>query len=291
MKIAKVIVTSFMPRSKREYSELSGHPLGYFVHSQNFPTKRSIIDLIQFTLDVENQNDPGAEVDLIIVNNDVGWEEGNAYLNELNGNKLKHGTIRILHRENYGRSFGGYNDAFNFFKYNYDYFIFTEDDIIVARNGYASIALETFNNSDNCGFVAYQAVSDVGLDFHQEDAIFVHGGVGLSSTKVLNDVVKHYGVLPHSEKNSSQSHIDIIRNGEIPFTNKIHKLGYRLVSVPDEIKLYDFAYDLMRGLDIKRFPADSEKLIYLIKKRAYQYQIIRWLHRLWKVGHGLLGRP
>jgi hypothetical protein len=282
MKIAKVIVTSFMPRSVREHSALTGHPLGYFVHSQNFPTRRSIIDLINFTIDVENKADPGAKVDLIIVNNDIGWEEGNSYLNELNNRQLKHGSVRVLHRENYGRSFGGYNHAFNWLKDCYDYFIFTEDDIIVARDGYASIALETFLDSDNCGFVAYQGISDAGLDLPREDAIAVHGGVGFTSTKVLQDVVRQYGVLPHALKGTSQAHVDIIRNGEIPFTNIIYKMGYGLKSINKKLKLYDFAYDLMRGLDVPRFASLADKLLFFSKKKLYNNKFVRHTYHFLK---------
>lgn len=290
MKVAKVITTSFVPRTVREHSGLTGSPLGFFMHSQNFPSRESILDLINFTVRIEENAKPGASVDLIIVNNDAGWREGNEFLDRLHGRQFGHGKVHVIHRENFGRSFGGYNHAFKLLRNKYDYFIFTEDDILVARDGYASIAIKTFLNVRNCGFVAYQGITDVALDLPRGDAISAHGGVGLSSTKVLDDVVQHYGVLPHVEKKSSQAHLDIIRNGEIPFTNKIHKLGYQLVSVPDEIKLYDFAYDVMRGLDVKRFPTVSEKLIYLIKKNLYQYQIIRWLHQIWKLGYGRHGR-
>lgn len=283
MRVAKVIATTFAPRSVREKTGLCGKPLGYFSHSQNFPTRESIIDLINFTIEAESRCNPGEPVDLIIVNGDTGWRPGNDFLDSLNGKQLKHGKIHVLHRPPIGLSYGGYSHAFKMLGGNYDYFIFTEDDAIIARDGYAAIGIEVFNNTEKCGFVAYQCISSIALDLDPEDALAAHCGCGLTSADVLNDVVRQYGSLPHSRVPSSSSdRAEQIRNGEVAFTNKIYKLGYKLVSIPDDIKLYDFAYDLMRGLDVRRFPTLPEKLINISKRAAYKYAFVRAIHNLTK---------
>ena len=283
MKVAKVITTSFIPRVVREKTVLAGCPMGYFSHSQNYTTKESIIELINLNIEIELKCNPGAPVDLIIVNNDSGWSDGNRFLESINGKHLSDGKIHVLTKNNFGRSFGGYNYAFKMLGNNYDYFIFTEDDIIIGRDGYASIGIENFHNIENCGFVAYQCISHKGSNLPPEDAAHAHGGVGLTSASVLNEVVKHYGSLPHADENSSQEYIDIIKNGEVAFTNKIYKLGYQLISLPNDIKLYDFAYDVMRGLDVKRFPSFPEKVIAIakqqIKQKAYNQKIIRSIYQ------------
>lgn len=278
MRIAKVIATSFVPRTVREVTGISGTPMGYFSHSQNFPTRESVIDLIKFTIERELRCDPGAPVDLIIVNSDSGWQEGRDFLNELDGKSLPHGRIRILHRKNFGLSFGAYSHAFITLKADYDYFIFTEDDVTIARDGYASRGIEVFNKTKKCGFVAYLGLSTTGLDLGPEDALAAHGGIGLSSVDVLNEVARNYGALPHADESSPQTYADQLRYGEVAFTNKIYKLGYKLASVPNNMKLYDYAYDLMRGLDVRRFPSLREKLIVVAKKEAYKYRIVRSLH-------------
>ena len=286
MKVAKVITTSFVPRTVRLKTILAGCPAGYFTHSQNFVTEESIIELIKLNIEIELKCNPGVPVDLIIVNNDSGWSEGNRFLESINGKELRYGKVHVLTKNNFGRSFGGYNYAFKTLGNNYDYFIFTEDDIVIGRDGYASIGIENFHNTKNCGFVAYQAISTVALNLPPEDALCAHGGVGLTSVSVLNEVVKRYGSLPHADANSSQEYINIIRNGEVAFTNKIYKLGYHLISLPNDIKLYDFAYDLMRGLDVKRFPSFFEKVIGLtmlrIEEKAYNQKIIRSIYRICK---------
>jgi hypothetical protein len=278
MKVAKVICTCFVPRRVREITGLSGDPIGYFSHSQNFPTKESVIDLINFNIECELKCNPGEPVDLIIVNSDIGWQDGIRYLDSINGKKLKHGKIHVLHRKNIGWSFGGYNHAFKMLGSSYDYFIFTEDDVVIGRDGYASIGIENFLKINNCGFLAYLGLAYQALDLKGDDAFSAHGGVGLTSASVLRDVVKHYGSLPHCDENTSQEYIDIL-GSEIAFTNKIYRLGYQLASIPDDIKLYDFAYDLMRGLDVKRFPSLSTKVILRIKQKAYNQKIIRSIYQ------------
>jgi hypothetical protein len=266
----------------REITSLCGSPMGYFSHSQNFTTNESIIDLIKFTLEIESQCNPGEVVDIVIVNNDSGWQEGIQFLNSLDGKSLGLGKIRVLNRKNIGRSFGGYNHAFKMLRSEYDYFIFTEDDIIISRDGYASKGIQFFNQTRNCGFVAYQSISSIGLDYCPEDALHAHGGVGLSNVSVLDAVVRHHGALPHADETTSQEYVDIINNGEIPFTNKIHKLGYKLISLPENIKLYDFAYDMMRGINVPRFPTTFRRALTITKMKAFEYKVTRSLHNLYK---------
>jgi len=283
MKVAKIITTSFVPKAVRETSELCGNPLGFFSHSQNFPSKESVVDLLKFVINKEKKCDPGCNTDLIIVNNDTGWQKGIDYLDAVNQGRLKRGVIRVFHRENFGRSFGGYNFAFKKLKDEYDYFIFTEDDIVVSVDGYASIGIDIFNKTENCGFVAYEGVTNKSIfNLSKEDTISAYGGVGLSSTKVLNYILDKYGSLPHAGKGSSQEYVDIIKNGEIAFTNKIYKAGFQLVSVPKNTKLYGFAYDMMNGISVKRYPSLLEAINHKVKIILYKISIVRRIHRLCK---------
>lgn len=253
MKIAKVITTSFVPRVVRMKTGILGDPPGYFSHSQNYVTCESVIDLIKMNVALEAESDPGADVDLILVNNESGFELGSQYLDTLDGLSLKRGKIRIFHRENYGRSFGGYNYAFMKLRNEYDYFIFTEDDIIVWVDGYARKGLEVMHNDPHCGFVAYQGIAKKFKHHTLDDSIHAHGGVGLTSTIVLNKVVECYGFLPHATLNSSQSYDEIIEKGEVAFTNVIHKLGFKLCEINHKTKLYDYAYDLERCIEMPRY--------------------------------------
>jgi len=252
MKVCKVITTVFVGRTIRENTTEVGSPRGLFNHSQNFPTPDSVIDLLKMTIELEKNIDPGIETDVVIVNNDVGHQEGNEYLKSIDGSKIHSGIIKILTKENFGRSFGGYSYAFGLLKDEYDYFIFTEDDILVNREKYSIKAIEEFEKEKNTGAVAYQSVSTEGIDgrFSKQN-LHIHGGVCLSSSKVLNELyVKLGNKLPHCEVDDSQEYVDIIVDGEIAFTHEIFNMGYNLINI--EEKLYDYAYDLMRGIKLER---------------------------------------
>jgi len=245
MKVCKVITTSFLERKIREETTLCGNPKGLFNHSQNFPTPKSIIELLKLTVSLEEKTDPGILTDVVIVNNDVGFKEGNDFLNSINNKKFKNGKLKILFKENYGRSFAGYNYAFKQLKDEYDYFIFTEDDIIIHHSNYSIKAVDCFNRQKNIGAVAYQSTTIENYEgVSAEEFIHIHGGVCLSSTKVLKELYNKLGNLPHCKKNDSQLYENIIKNGEIAFTNEIYKLGYKLTNINEQ--LYDYAYDFIK---------------------------------------------
>jgi hypothetical protein len=278
MKVAKVITTSFLPRTIRPSTELSGNPLGYFSHSQNFTKPEQVIDLLRLTLEIESNVNPGCRTDLIFVNNNCGWNEGKYYLNSINGMKNRYGSIKVVHRENIGRSFGGYNAAVKLFGDEYKYYIFTEDDILINQDHYAAIGIKEFINCKNCGFVAYQSIStQFGLR-NREDSLHAHGGVGLTSYDVLKKVIEKYMNLPFSSSPTEQTYFDIIEKGEVAFTNTIYKMGYNLIAIDKKVKLYEFAYDRMRGIEKPRYANQKEKLIYYTKNYLIKFWIIKKLN-------------
>lgn len=245
MKACKVITTCFEGRTVREKTTKLGNPKGYYNHSQNFPTSESVVELIKLIVEQDKIVDPGVPCDTIIVNNDIGYKDGNDYLESINGEKLHSGKIIILNRENYGRSFGGYNYAFEQLRDKYDYWIFTEDDILINGDKYFKKSINKFIKNANNGFVALQNISNENYaGICDDENLHAHGGVGITSTKILSELYKSNGCLPHCGKDDSQSYSNIITNGEIMFTNKINKLGYNLCSIKK--KLYVYAYDYIK---------------------------------------------
>jgi len=188
----KVIVTCFMGRKVREKTTLAGRPPGFFAHAQNFPDEESVLGLVKLNYELECQSDPGVECDTIIVNNDVGWEKGNDFLKSIDNTKTHSGRLRVLTRKNYGRSFGGYHRAFEVFKEEYDYWIFTEDDILIMKENYFQTCIKAFEEKANVGFMAILGLSDLGFDTY---ILHAHGGVGISHTTVLNALYNKLGML------------------------------------------------------------------------------------------------
>lgn len=280
MRVAKVIATCFSPRTVREKTGFNNNPLGYFSHAQNFNTGEDIIRLIDFTIEVESLSDPGCQTDLIIVNSRTGWTAGDQYLDSFHGKSLKHGKVLVMHRENVGLSFGSYNHAFSMLGSYYDYYLFTEDDIIINGDNYVEIGVNTFLEQKNCGFVAYLAL---GYDDNIKGRAAAAGGVGLTSYSVLNHVCQANGSLSYFNDSSLANRWQHILYGELAFTDDINKLGYVLTEIDPKIKLYDFAYDLMRGIKInKRYASFNEEFIYYTKRNLMKSKIIQYINKFRK---------
>jgi hypothetical protein len=246
----KVIATCFVGRVVRENTTVCGNPPGFFNHSQNFPNEESVLDLIKLNYDLECRTDPGVECDTIIVNNEVGWHKGDDFLASINNADTFSGKLKVINRKNCGRAFGGYNEVFEVFKDDYDYWIFTEDDILINGKEYFRICIDEFEAEPNIGFMAIQGLSSLGL--YRKIILHAHGGVGITHINVLNRLYNELGSLPHCKENDAQDYASIIEKGEIAFTNLIFQLGYNLRTVKSKPPLYSYAYDYMRGISAEK---------------------------------------
>jgi len=274
MKIAKVISTCFKRGRIRLNTQLTGDPVGFFSHSQNFTTVSDTISLINYQLKMETKYPPGIKRDIIIVNNDVGSIEGNKFIEEINNKEIAGGKVFSITRDNVGLAFGAYNFAFEKFRNMYDFFLFIEDDQITAKKDYLKIGINKWNETPNCGFVAYIGINRVfkgwseisELELNKKNAFAAYGGCGLTSTKILNEIVKKYGRIPHNNKDID--HIKSIAFGEIAFSKVFIDLGYKLTKLKKEILVIP-AYDLMRGIKYRKYPTLSEIIIWFIKLKVY----------------------
>jgi hypothetical protein len=273
MKVAKIISTCFKRGRVRLETQLTGDPLGYFSHSQNFTSVADTINLIKYQIEMETKYNPGVKRDIIIVNGDVGSVEGNKFLEELNNTKIEGGKILTITRNNTGLSFGSFDYAFQKFQNDYDFFFFIEDDMITSKKDYLKIGLNKFNTIADCGFVAYIGISKVSkgwwklANLNKHNAYVAYGGCGLSSTRILKEIVDKNGCLPHYNKNIDQH--NAIAFGEIALSRSFIELGYKLTEIRDEI-LVTPAYDLMRGIKYKKYPNLKEKLIWFFKFNVYR---------------------
>ena len=84
MKNCKVIATCFIGRKRViENTRIVGYPPLMAIHSQNFPTEESILELIKLNVEQERAVNPGVPCDTIIVNSDSGWQKGKDYLDSI----------------------------------------------------------------------------------------------------------------------------------------------------------------------------------------------------------------
>jgi GT2 family glycosyltransferase len=190
--------------------------------NNNLLNSEQCIEFLKLQIDNEKTNDPGCELDIIIVNNNTNNHEANLYIDTLNGQKIFNGIIRVFHRQNIGGSFGAFSYAYDQIFNEYDYFLFNEDDIMLTEPDYFKKAIEILQSDDSVGFVAFSPIS-----YHEP--YHCGGGFGVTSKRILELVKQRFGILPYHAENTYSA----FEQSEIIFTNCIHTLGFKIVNVPE----------------------------------------------------------
>ncbi len=96
----------------------------------------------------------------------------------------------------------------------------TWNELFVGSDNVDCVGIELFINTKNCGFVSYLGINHQNYFENSVCPPHAHGGIGLTSSQVLNKVIQQYGKLPHSESSEKDK---VILEGEIKFTNVINK--------------------------------------------------------------------
>jgi hypothetical protein len=183
-------------------------------------TRAQCLELLKKVVDVEETNIKENNYDIIIINHDTGFQEGNRYLDSINNKNIGNGIIRVVHTENKRVSFDGYNTAFQMFKKEYDYWIFSEDDHILFADSYYKRLIDDFESleTQNIGFLALAPISKVYTNRHSG------GGFGLTKTEFLETISKN-----QNGSLSCLANKGCIRIAEICFTNDFIKNGFNLI--------------------------------------------------------------
>lgn len=185
------------------------------------PSKKAGLNFLKKIIETENNIESSISYDLIIVNHDTGFLEGNQYIYNLNNTSFKHGKIKTITTNNFGISFDGYNTAFKTFENDYENWIFSEDDHVLFFNNYYSIFLNEYesNINNNIGFLAFAPISNL-----NNYPVHSGGGFGLCKTKDLRMVANLYNNnLPCKRIGMS------IRQSEIYFTHSFIRIGKNLI--------------------------------------------------------------
>ena len=235
------------------------------------------IDILQTTVDLEREQDNGAgECDLIIVNHDCGHVKGKDFLDSLDGQEVRNGVIKVLHRDwdkGRGESFGSFNYAFEKFENDYEYWFFSEDDYLLIKSNYFGESIKQLDSDDSVAFIGACQ-----YDQNHKEGIIVdtggyephaHGGCGCSNVKYLKECFDKNGSLPHPYMEMTEEMQQAIKearldafdseyahkwyrnnelNGEIKFSNIYIELGYKLKVFLGDPIVYD-----VRGQKMARF--------------------------------------
>jgi hypothetical protein len=147
----------------------------------------------------------------------------------------------------------------------YEYFIFTEDDVYVFGEHYVDRAITRFNDVLGCGFLSFQGLSSSSFDLRGPSVLHARGGVGMTSADVLRSVLTKHDNFPYHRGGGRNFYLQIIREGEVAFTNVIYREGFVLAELdhPNRIVFYD--YDMRRGVIVPFKPGVLSLFIYYVK--------------------------
>jgi hypothetical protein len=214
----------------------------YFGWRRLYPhNKEGVIDLLKTQIKTHQTLNPGVNMDLIIVNHDTQDQDVYDLLNEYDGQDISTGKIKVIHRSRISSdlSFGSYKYAFYLLQNEYDYWFFSEDDILPLTNGVVPELIDILNSSEDIGFVGALKYPHT-HNYTLEDGYIishdhVHGGVGLTSTakmKKVAEIVPTYLQTPNilNEKIENKIENDYLgeHTFEISFTQDFINAGFKL---------------------------------------------------------------
>lgn len=273
-----VAVSLSYPRRFRKETTLTGKPLRRTLHSQSVTSMIDIQCMVLEHISRALRLAGSYPLDLYFINSDTGNELGNAWLSLFEGLPLSSGTVRILNRNNSGWSYGAYSYAVDQLLDQYDYFIFTEDDVYVGHPDMLGSLINLFDSSSSTGFISFQGLSSSFFESSGSEYFHARGGVGITSSRVLSHVLSIHHEMPYYSGSATSDYKDIIRNGEVKFTNVIHRLGFQLLELPERWPLMvHYDYDLRRGIALKLKPQPLESFFHLLfyhcKRLAYRLML------------------
>jgi hypothetical protein len=214
----------------------------YFGWRRHYPhNKEGVIDLFKTQIKTHQTLNPGVNMDLIIVNHDTQDQDVYDLLNEYDGQDVSTGKIKVIHRPRISSdlSFGSYKYAFYLLQNEYDYWFFSEDDILPLTNGIVPELIDILNSSEDIGFVGALRYPNTHCYTLEDGYIIshdhVHGGCGLTSTikmKKVAEIVPTYLQTPNILNEEIKNKIvdDYLGENtfEISFTQDFINAGFKL---------------------------------------------------------------
>jgi len=218
----------------------------YFGDRRDYPNnKKEVIELFERQIQAHRDFNPKVNMDLIIVNHDTGDLEIYDLLKEYDGQKVSKGKIRIIHRPRISNdlSFGSFKYAFFLLQDEYDYWFFSEDDVVPTKSGVIPELIKILNSNEDVGFVgAINLPPPNSYNILEEgyiDSDHIHGGIGLTSTEKIKQVAKLIPEYLQTPNILNQEKIDEHIYGynndqgyEISFTREFINAGFKFKVIP-----------------------------------------------------------
>ena len=224
MKVCKVISTHFNHRKGRNRNDmLKIFGFGWPTHIQFDVDPKGVLSMVKDQISIETDVDAGVECDTIIVNGRAGFEEGDAYIRSINGQKTFSGQIFSIEMDNVGGQFGAYNLAYLMFADKYDYWMLDEDDIVITGYNYYKNLIERLEEGECYALIGLGRYT---RRHKRLGTIFPPGSLLLMHRQVPEHLKRVDGELPHPKTNDFRSRV---KYGEVGFSKRVIELGYKLV--------------------------------------------------------------
>ena len=223
-------------RQRRDGLKNSGYRYDWPDHGQYWE-KDKIFSSFKEIMTLEHSIDGGRKYDTIIVNSYSENTEMYKYLNYINGVETKNGKFRVLNLlDNEGKNYKSFNDAYKYFRDDYDWWMFTPDDYVYLSNGWYQATIDKFEEKENTAVVSLLGNGQEWKGYWDLHTTHSHDGAILSNTFYLDKLLEWFGgTFPYASGDVHTDHMDMshVVVGEIPFTNTFQKYGYKVVSFSD----------------------------------------------------------
>ncbi|MEX0595176.1 MAG: glycosyltransferase [Candidatus Paceibacterota bacterium] len=201
------------------------------------------MDLLKLNMACHKYYNPGADYELIIVDNSSTDKKTQEYLTSL--------PNQVIKRENTGFSFGAYKNAWEVFGDKYDYYLFCEQDIVPTKDGWLQEIVSRFLSNKNIGAVGNVLEGYRDRKYFEQWSFFKPGLVGkyweqepwrqcnldgafmFTSSRILNECGLQVFYMKLVDPNEPESWDVTPGINELFWQHPILDRGYRLSSFDD----------------------------------------------------------
>jgi hypothetical protein len=159
---------------------------------------------------------------------------------------IQNTEVEIIIRENYGMSYAAFNEVYEKYRTEFDYYIFNEDDYYFNDHNFDTYLINKFKSYSNIGYLATM-IANPAWNF-QHSLTHAGNSIGITSSKILEELYKKFGCLPHQKQQIIEDKENYKLNehkGQVAQTHEIFKLGYNLFDIREDYSIpHDMGFKL-----------------------------------------------
>ena len=198
---------------------------------KRFSDLEGMVEILNRHINSEKQLDSGCFNDIIIVNHENNFnmprkEEFYKLLDDIDGTPSRNGVFKVIHRpfqDGVGGSYCSFNYAFEKFKDDYEYWFFTEDNVIITHEHIFKKCIEQLQQNPKVKYIGCLRYNNQVPPSHKKNERHpehLHGGCGCVNIKDLQEVYNKFGKLPYSERPMTESMLKRIHSIPYEFKNR-----------------------------------------------------------------------